>query len=246
MDHMLYIAMSGAKETMQAQTVNSNNLANASTTGFRADLEAFKTLSVYGPGYDSRAYALTENVNVDFTPGALMATGRDLDVAVNGDGWIAVQAADGMEAYTRAGDFRVDSNGLLTTGAGHPVMGNAGPIAIPPYEKLELGNDGTVTIQPLGQNPNTLAVVDRIKLVNPEFSSLIKGEDGLIRVEGDALAQSDAGVSLITGSLEASNVNGVESMVNMIQLARKFELQVKMMAASEQNDEATAQIMRIG
>jgi flagellar basal-body rod protein FlgF len=246
MDRMLYIAMSGAKETMHAQTVNSNNLANASTTGFRADLDAFESLPVYGPGYPSRAYALSENVKVDFSPGALMATGRDLDVAVNGDGWIAVQAPDGSEAYTRAGDFRVDSNGLLTTGAGHPVMGNAGPIAIPPFEKLELGNDGTVTVQPLGQSPNTLAVVDRIKLVNPDVPSLTKGEDGLIRIEGGAPAQPDAGVSLISGTLEASNVNGVESMVNMIQLARQFELQVKMMATSEQNDEVTAQIMRIG
>ena len=246
MDRMLYIAMSGAKETMNAQTVNSNNLANASTTGFRADLDAFQSLSVHGPGYPSRAYALSENFKVDFSPGALMVTGRDLDVAVNGEGWIAVQAPNGSEAYTRAGDFRVDSNGLLTTGAGHPVLGNAGPVAIPPFEKLELGNDGTVTVQPLGQSPNTLAVVDRIKLVNPDMTSLVKGEDGLIRVEDGVPAQADAGVGLITGSLESSNVNGVESMVNMIQLARQFELQVKMMATSEQNDEATAQIMRIG
>lgn len=246
MDRLLYVAMSGARETMLAQTVNTHNLANANTTGFRADLQAFQSLPVYGPGYPSRVYALTQSMDVDFNPGALLTTGRDLDVAINGDGWIGVQAPDGNEAYTRAGDFRIDSNGLLTTGAGHPVMGNAGPIAVPPFEKLEIGADGTLSIQPLGQNPNTLAVVDRIKLVDPDITSLMKGDDGLIRMRNAELALPDARVRLQAGSLESSNVNSVESMVNMIRLARQFEIQIKMMSTAKENDEATTQLMRIG
>ncbi|MCP4406977.1 MAG: flagellar basal-body rod protein FlgF [Gammaproteobacteria bacterium] len=246
MDRLLYIAMSGAKETMLAQTVNTHNLANANTTGFRADLQAFQSLPVYGPVYPSRVYALTESMEVDFNPGALITTGRDLDVAINGDGWIGVQAPDGNEAYTRAGDLKINVNGLLTTGAGHPVMGNAGPVAIPPFEKIEIGTDGTLSIQPLGQNPNTLAVVDRIKLVNPDIADLKKGDDGLIRMRNAQIAPPDARVGLQAGSLESSNVNSVESMVNMIRLARQFEIQIKMMSTAQENDEATTQLMRIG
>lgn len=245
MDRLLYIAMSGASEIMHAQTVNTHNLANANTTGFRADLETFKSLPVSGPGFPSRVYSLAENAAVDFAPGALISTGRDLDVAINGEGWIAVQAVDGSEGYTRAGDLRVDTNGLLTTGAGRPVLGNAGPIAVPPFEKLEIGIDGTLSIQPIGQSPNTLAVVDRIKLVNPEVVNLVKGSDGLIRNEQGEAVAPDASVRLSAGRLESSNVNSVEAMVNMIQLARQFEMQVKMMATAEKNDEATAQLMRL-
>ncbi len=244
MDRLIYIAMSGASEIMHAQAVNTHNLANANTTGFRADLEAFKSMPVYGPGYPSRVYVLAENAAVDFAPGALISTGRDLDVAINGEGWIAVQTVDGGEAYTRAGDLHFDSNGLLTTGAGHLVLGNAGPIAVPPFEKLEIGTDGTLSIQPLGQAPNTLAVVDRIKLVNPEVVNLVKGSDGLIRTHQGEPVAPEASVRLSAGRLESSNVNSVEAMVNMIQLARQFELQVKMMATAEKNDEATAHLMR--
>ena len=245
MDRSIYIAMTGASEIMHAQAVNAHNLANANTTGFRADLEAFKSLPMYGPGYPSRVYALAEQTDVDFTPGALINTGRDLDVAVNGEGWIAVQGADGNEAYTRAGNLQVDSNGLLTTGAGHPVMGNAGPIALPPYKKLEIAADGTLSIQPLGQAPNSLAVVDRIKLVNPELKNLTKGYDGLIRTRQGDVAAPDAAVRLSSGRLESSNVNSVEAMVNMIELARQFELQVKMMATTEESDKLSAQLMRL-
>ena len=172
MDRMLYIAMSAARETMHSQAANSHNLANATTTGFRASLDAFTSLPVSGPGHASRAYAAVEGHRADFTPGAIMATGRDLDVAVQGRGWLAVQAPDGTEGYTRAGDLRVDSNGLLTNGAGRPVLGTAGPIAIPPYETLEVAADGTISIRPLGQGPETLAVIDRVRLVDPPLESL--------------------------------------------------------------------------
>ncbi len=151
MDKLLYIAMNGASETMKAQAVNSQNLANASTTGFRADLESYASQPVYGPGHASRVYGIATGKGVDFTPGSAIGTGRDLDISINGKGWIAVQGPDGNEAYTRAGDLQVDSLGLLRTGAGPPVIGSGSPIAIPPFEKIEIGADGTISILPVGQ-----------------------------------------------------------------------------------------------
>ena len=174
-----------------------------------------------------------------------MVTGRSLDVAVNGDGWFAVQANDGNEAYTRRGDLRVDSNGLLTTGNGLPVMGNNGPIAIPPAEKMEIAANGTISIRPLGQSAAELAVIDRIKMVNPQLSAMDKGEDGLMRLKDGAEAEADAEVQLANGVLESSNVNIVDSMVQMIGLSRRFELQVKMMQEADEAEKALASIMRL-
>jgi flagellar basal-body rod protein FlgF len=245
MDRMLYIAMSGAKETALAQARNTQNLANASTTGFKASLDAFSSRPVSGPGHDTRTFAMTEDMRVDFSPGPLQATGRDLDVAVNGAGWIAVQGPDGTEAYTRAGDLRVDSVGLLTTGTGLPVLGDGGPIAVPPFQTLEIGSDGTISIRPLGQEANALAQVDRIKLVNPDPAELVRTEDGLIRHSLMQEQPADAQVSLVGGMLEASNVNTVEAMVKMIDLARHFEMQVKMMKTAEDNDAASASLLRM-
>ncbi|MFA7096516.1 MAG: flagellar basal-body rod protein FlgF [Gammaproteobacteria bacterium] len=246
MDRLLYVAMTGASQTMLAQAANSHNLANVSTTGFRADLEAFRSLPVYGPGYPGRVYAMTEGKGVDFSPGSIITTGRDLDVAVNGSGWIAVQAPDGTEAYTRAGDLRVTSGGMLVTGAGHPVLGNGGPIAVPPYETLEIGADGTISIRPLGQGAETLAVVDRIKLVDPPLQDLEKGQDGFLRLKDGVTAFPEAHVQLVSGALESSNVNAVDAMVRMIELARQFELQVKTMKTAEENDAVSARVMQLG
>jgi flagellar basal-body rod protein FlgF len=245
MDRMLYVAMTGAKQTLLAQTANSHNLANASTTGFRADLEAFRAMPVYGPGQPSRVYAMAERPGTDLMSGTVSATGRELDVAVSGDGWIAVQAADGSEAYTRAGDLRVSSNGQLVNGAGHEVLGNSGPIAIPPSMKIEIGADGTITSRGLGQAPSTLSAVDRIRLVKLPSAELIKGADGLMRLRNGQPAEPDANVRLTAGSLESSNVNAVEAMVNMITLSRQFEMQVKAMKTTEDIDQSAAQILRL-
>ncbi len=247
MDRMLYLAMSGARQTLHSQAMATNNLANATTTGFKADLAAFRAMPVFGPGHPSRVYAMAERADIDFDPGALQSTGNELDVAINGEGWIAVQSADGSEAYTRAGDLRISANGILETGAGLPVLGNGGPIAIPPAEKMEIGADGTITIRPLGQAANTLAEVDRIKLVKPARETLEKGLDGLFRIKAEEaqVAEADASVNLVSGMLEASNVNPVEEMVRMIGLQRQFELQVKAMRTAEENDSAAAQIMRM-
>lgn len=246
MDRMLFVAMSGAKETLLAQANNSNNLANANTPGFLADLQQFRSMPVFGDGYPTRVYSMSEKPGVDFKHGAVVHTGRDLDVAINGDGWFAVQARDGSEAYTRRGDLKVDANGLLTTGNGLPVIGNGGPIAIPPSEKIEIAADGTISIRPLGQGAGELAEIDRIKMVAPSLDGLQKGADGLMRQQDGQPLEAVAEVQLATGSLESSNVNIVDSMVDMIDFSRRFEMQVKMMKTAEQTDESSSSIMRMG
>jgi len=245
MDRFLYISMSGAKETLRAQTANNHNLANASTTGFRADLSAFQSRAVAGSGYASRVYATNSTTGWDQTQGALTQTGRDLDVGINGPGWIAVLAPDGREAYTRAGDLRIDPNGLLMNGAGHLVLGDAGPLTVPPHSSVMIGADGTISIVPIGQGPETTSLVGRIKLVNPPPESLVRGDDGLFRTNDGADAPADASVRLVSGVLESSNVNVADAMVNMIELARQFDLQVKAMRTAEDNANVAAQLLRI-
>ncbi|HBD12939.1 MAG TPA: flagellar basal-body rod protein FlgF [Porticoccaceae bacterium] len=245
MDRLLYIAMSGANAAMTAQAVNAHNLANASTTGFKADMAMFGKAQVVGPGHSSRTFVQLEGTRADMVAGTTQTTGRELDVSVNGRGWIAVQAPDGGEAYTRRGDLRLDEFGLLTNGAGMPVLGNAGPIAVPPNAKLEIGGDGTISVLPIGQNPNTLAVVDRIKLVTLDEANLAKDADGMLRTADGEPTPPDASVRVVSGSLETSNVNAIESMVRMIELARSFEAQVKMMKTAEENDRNSSQIMRM-
>jgi flagellar basal-body rod protein FlgF len=246
MDKMLYIAMSGARQTLLAQAANSNNLANVSTTGFQADLSAFRSMPVFGDGAPTRVYAMAERPGVDFKAGGINATGRALDVAVNGDGWMAVQAPDGSEAYTRAGDLRVGASGVLVNGAGHPVLGNGGPITLPPASRIEIAVDGTISVQPIGQPASALAAVDRIKLVKPSHQDLYKANDGLLRLKSGAEAEPDAAVGVVSGALEGSNVSAVESMVNMIALARQYEMQVKMMSTAKDNDTATSELLRMG
>lgn len=245
MDHVVYIAANGAETTMLAQAANSHNLANASTPGFRADLLSAQSAYLSGDGLTTRSYAGFDEIGVDFSQGTVNATGRDLDVAVSGPGWIAVEAEDGTTALSRRGDLRIDPLGQLVDGAGLQVMGNSGPIAIPPFSEIAIGADGTISIVPLGEDPNTLAVVDRIKLVNPDTAGLEKSQDGLIRVADGLEAEADAAVTLISGSLESSNVDSVGAMVKMIELARQFEHHVKMMKIAEQLDQESAQLMSL-
>ncbi|HEB87492.1 MAG TPA: flagellar basal-body rod protein FlgF [Gammaproteobacteria bacterium] len=245
MDRMLYIAMTGAKQNMQALSVISNNIANSNTTGFRADFAAMRSMPLYGEGEPSRVYAMAERPGTDFSRGAMMTTGRDLDIAVKGDGFIAVQGMDGKEAYTRAGDLQVTTLGQLVTGAGYPVMGNNGPISIPPFEKLEIGGDGTISIVAQGDAASSIQTIDRIKVVKPQLTKLYKGEDGLLRLKGGEKADADASAHIISGTLEGSNVNAATSLVDMIEIARQFEVQTKMMKIAEQDDERTARILRL-
>ena len=245
MDEAIYLAMTGAKQVEYAQAINSNNLANISTTGFRADLHAFSSVPVEGPGVDSRINAVVDSYGTDFSQGATAFTGRDLDVAIQGSGFIAVQARDGSEAYTRAGDLRINAGGLLSTGAGHLVIGDGGPVAIPPNARLLIGSDGTVSVQPLGQGPEVLAVVDRIKLVNPDVSLLAKGEDGLLRLPDDQIADASADVRLTTGALEQSNVNAARVLINMIELSRQYEMQINVIRTAKENADAAAELLSV-
>jgi len=245
MDRSLYIAMSGAKQTLLAQTANANNLANSQTTGFKSDLEQFRSMPVFGAGYPTRVYAMTERPGTDLSHGSMQTTGRDLDVAVNGEGFLAVQGPDGKEAYTRAGDLVVTPDGFLQTGDGLQVMGQGGPISIPPADKLTIGNDGTISIIPLGGNATALAVVDRIKLVNPPLNNLEKRNDGLLHTKDAQPLTADANVQLASGVLEGSNVNAISAMVDMIELARNFELQSKVMKNADENSAMSAKLMQM-
>jgi len=246
MDRMLYLSMSGARQTLVAQGVTSNNLANAATTGFRADLEQFRAMPVFGDGLPSRAYALQERPGFDFRSGGIQHTGNPLDVAIKGEGWPVVQAPDGREAYTRAGDLRLGAGGLLETAEGSLVLGNDGPIAIPPAESLEIAHDGSISIRPAGEQANALVLLDRLRLVNPPAADLKKGEDGLFRLpEGSPPAEPDASVQVEAGALEGSNVNAVDALVRMIELARKFETQVKMMRTAQENDARSSQLLQL-
>ncbi len=244
MDKLLYIAMTGAKETLRAQAANNHNLANASTTGFRADLSAFQSRAVTGAGYASRVYATNAATGWDDSGGPMQSTGNPLDVAVQGPGFIAVQGPDGKEAYTRAGDLHVDPSGLLMNGTGHVVLGDGGPISVPPNSAIDVGGDGTISIVPLGQTPNTLASVGRIKLVNPGTAAVAVGDDGLFHMKSGDTAPADANVKVAGGVLEGSNVNIANSMVTMIELARNFDMQVKAIHSAEDNGAASTKILQ--
>lgn len=245
MDKMLYISMTGASQNTKALQAHANNLANVSTSGFRRDFEQARSMPVFGDGLPARAYAMTERPATDFSYGTLQETGRDLDIAVQGDAWVAVQTADGSEAYVRSASMQVDAFGVLRTGTGLPVLGNAGPIAVPPEQKIEVGQDGTISIRALGEAPDVMAEVDRIKLVMPERGELEKGQDGLIRGKNGQEFAPDANARVVSGFTESSNVNAVAEMTAMLSLSRQFELHVKMMRTAEDNSSAVARIMQL-
>ena len=243
MDRGLYVAMTGAKQVMQAQALNNNNIANASTTGFRADTVAFTSEPIYGPGYATRVNAVAADSGVDFSSGVLTSTGRPLDVAVSGKGFIAVRGADGKEAYTRAGDLQVTDSGAVLTAGGQQVLSDTGPLQLPPATSVTIGTDGTVSVVPLGLSAAAQSQVDRIKLVNPSIKDLQKGPDGLLYLKSGAKAPTDENVTLASGVLESSNVNAAMSLVNMIQLQRSYEFQIKSMNSADTNEQSSERMM---
>ncbi|MDR5866466.1 flagellar basal body rod protein FlgF [Halomonas koreensis] len=240
MDRILYTAMSGARQSMEQQSVVSHNLSNASTTGFRAQLHAMRAVPVQGEArLDTRASVAASTPGSDFSAGPMNHTGRALDVAMQGDGWLAVQAADGSEAYTRRGDLQVDGDGLLRS-AGRPVLGEGGPIQVPLGASLSMGSDGTLSAIGAGQDADALAMVGRLKLVSPGEAGLVRGDDGLFRAppgEDGAVAPlpADDQARLVSGALEGSNVSAVETMVSMIDVARRYEMQTKVMSTADEN-----------
>jgi len=245
MDRMLYVAMSGAKQNMLAQAHNANNMANVSTTGFKADLAAARSMPLFGHGLPTRVFSMTEREGTDFNSGALQTTGRALDIAINGDGFIAVQGKDGNEAYTRVGNLRVSETGVLETSSGLAVIGDGGPITIPDAKGVEVSTDGTVSTITQTKGNEVVNVVNRIKLVNPDLTNITKGNDGLFHRKDNELAKADAAVTIVSGTLEGSNVNIATELVNMIELARQFEMQVKMMKVAEKNDEQATRLLNI-
>jgi len=235
MDRLIYTAMTGAKHLLDQQAVVAHNLANANTTGFRAELSAFRAVPVVGDGLNTRAFVVGSTVGADLTPGVLQQTGRPLDIAIQGAGFIAVQTADGGEAYTRAGDLQVSVNGQLETRNGNAVLGDGGPIAIPPDTTVTIAPDGTISTVPTFGVPNAVAIVGRIKLVNPSENEIVRGGDGLFRMKSGNPAEADATIVVASGSLEGSNVNVVDAMVSMIENARQFDMQMKMLQNAETN-----------
>ncbi|MFM2590642.1 flagellar basal-body rod protein FlgF [Vibrio sp. TBV020] len=248
MDRALFLAMSGAKQNMQALQLRANNLANVSTTGFRADLAQARSMQAYGDGVPSRVFSMTERPGHNFQQGSVITTGRDLDVTIQGDGWISVLDQTGKEGLTRNGNLNVDANGLLTSGNGHLVLGETGaPITLPiPVSKIEIGNDGTISVVPQGAPADAIEVVDRIKLTRTNNQSLFKDINGLFRAKDPNTAyEADADVKLLTGAIEGSNVNAIGEMTSLIDLQRQFEMQVKMMSTAEDMDKASDSLLRM-
>lgn len=244
MDRLLYIAMNGAKHSMLQQAVTAQNLANISTPAYKAQNHAFRAVPVTGPGMPTRTFVVDSTPNADLSPGAIRSTGRPLDVAVSGSGWIAVQDGSGREAYTRNGSLQVGAGGLLVSGNGLPVLGDGGPITIPEDSEVTIGNDGTITIVTNNQF-NAMTAIARIKLVNPADENMVRGDDGLFRQGSGQPAAADAAVTVVPAALEASNVNSVTALIGIIDQSRFFDMQVKLMQKADENANRAAQVMSL-
>ena len=247
MDRLIYTAMTGASQTLNRQAAVAHNLANVSTTGYRAEEHRLRAVQVQSnatqKGLPTRAFVVDASTHTDFATGPMLHTGRAYDMAVQGPGWIAVQAPDGGEAYTRNGNFELTVNGVLQTRNGLPVQGDGGPISIPPEVKVTVGTDGTISVVPESGAQNIVNVVGRVKLVNPPEADLVRGEDGLFRLRDGGTAPVDERARIAAGYTEGSNVNAAEQMVTMISLARQFEMQMKVLSSADANDRAATQIL---
>lgn len=246
MDRLLYISAVGLANIERAQTAHANNLANVSTNGFRADLARVTASEVSGDVYRARVYGVNEGAGVDLRPGPQNSTENPMDVAINGDGFFALALPDGGEAYTREGGFQVDNAGRLVDERGLQVMGRAGPISLPPFEKIVFGADGTITVLPQGQGPDGLVQVDALKIVKPEPAEIYKDASGLLMAHSGVPLPPAPDARVVAGFLEGSNVNAVHELTSILTLARQFELEVRMMKVAETNDEAASQLLRIG
>ncbi len=245
MDRLIYVAMNGAKATLERQAATANNMANVSTVGFKGQLDAFRALPVVGQGARTRVFTVETTLSADWKEGPILQTGRKLDVAVNGRGWIAVQGPGLREGYTRAGDLQVSANGLLQTRSGFNVLGEGGPITAPPNTEVSIGDDGTVSAIPTDSIPNTVNILGRIRLVNPPERDLVRGEDGLFRMRSATPVPTDPNVTLTSGALEGSNVSMVEALVEMIAQARHYDTQIKLLQTAETNARSWSQVMSL-
>lgn len=245
MDKLIFTAMTGAKHALQRQDTIAQNIANVSTSGYRAAMHAARAVPVQGPGAATRALTLESTTGADFGQGAIQRTGRDLDVAMEGNSWLTVQGRDGREAYTRAGALSVDANGALLAPGGYSVMGEGGPLVIPPDSTISIARDGTVSAIPNSGALSAVVNVGKIKLVTLDAKQAQRGDDGLFRANNGQPLPADERASLASGSLESSNVNAAEAMVNMISVARHFELQMRLLSTAENNARSAAQLLSI-
>jgi flagellar basal-body rod protein FlgF len=245
MDRLIYTSLSAMRGSMARQTAIANNLANAQTPGFRADMASAQSLWLDGSGLDARAMASEEVLGADMKAGTVTATGRDLDIAMQGDALLVVQASNGEEAYTRRGDLQVSPSGLLTTGDGHPVQGGQGPVTIPPADAISIDQQGRVWIVPQGGDPENPQEVDRLRLATPVGSEIAKGLDGLFRVKGGGILPDDPEARLLTRSIEGSNVTATSALVEMIEASRSWDTQLKMIGDVRDMDSATANLMQL-
>lgn len=245
MDRLIYTAMTGASHTMQQQASVAQNLANINTPGFRSTIDAFRSVPLVGEGLPTRTFVVDSTAGTDFTPGVMQATGRKLDVAIDGKGWIAVQDENGNEAYTRNGSLQVLPGGILQARNGMTVMGDSGPITIPPDTEVTIAKDGTISTVPSGTMAAQEVIVGRIKLTNPPENQLVRGEDGLFRTRDGKPADADAQVTVVSGNLEGSNTNMVESMVSMISLARQYDMQMKMLQTADDNAKQASGVLSV-
>ncbi len=246
MDRMIYTAMTGAKHILEQQATNSHNLANATSTGFKAQVDTFRAVPVVSEGMPTRAFVVDATAGADFRPGPIQTTGRDLDVAVLDKGWLVVQREDGSEGYTRNGALKISENGVLQTANGMNIMGDGGPISIPPDVKISIAKDGTISAVREGVSPGPSNILGRLKLVNPEENNLERKPDGLFSTKDGRPAEVDTNVHIASGALESSNVNVVDAMVTMISLARQFETQMKLLQSAENNANKASQIFNLG
>lgn len=245
MDRLIHTSLSAMRGAMARQTTVANNLANANTVGFRAEVASQRPLWLRGGEFQGRAPASEEVVNADMKAGAIISTGRDLDVAMQGDAMLAVQADDGEESYTRRGDLMISPSGLLTTGDGVPVMGDGGPITMPPADKIMVGADGKISIVPEGGDPTQMQQVAQLKIVSPKGSEIVKGLDGLFKVRGGGTLPTDPDAKVTQGALEQSNVNTSDALVQMIEASRSWETQIKLLTTAKELDSSTTDLMRL-
>jgi flagellar basal-body rod protein FlgF len=240
-DKAIFLGMSGARSSMNKLAIMTNNLANVNTTGYRAD---FQTVQQNHVGDDSetstRVFSNINSTYTDFHPGPIINTGRDLDLAISGKGFIAVQGKDGQEAYTRAGNLEI-VNGNLTTRSGDLVMGNSGVIVIPPAKRLEIGVDGTVSVMLI--NTHEMEPIDKIKLTDPNVEQLTKGEDGLFYMQNGVIAPLSTSIKLVHAALESSNVNAVETLANLVDISRSFDVHTNFMKTMQDNASKENQIL---
>ncbi|RHW18479.1 flagellar basal body rod protein FlgF [Sphingomonas gilva] len=245
MDRLIYTSLTAMRGAMARQTVIASNLANANTTGFRAEIANSQSLWTTGGPANARVLASEEVLAADMDAGTVTETGRALDIALSGDALLAIQAKDGDEAYTRRGDLMLSDTGLLTTGDGAPVLGEGGPVTLPPADSVRIEADGTVWIVPEGGDPTQPSQVERLKLVTPAGSAVVKGIDGHFRVEGGGALPSDPDARLTAGALEGSNVNATQALVDMIDASRAWETQIKLLSTAREIDDAGAKLMQL-